>query len=457
MTFLFYVFVYITILCGFIFLLLFGQNEMFKGTIIESIHWFVTTGALQYLLKFYKFIFKKDFNTENKIFKAIFKFRHRFIQLFYLSISLGGILLFFSTALHRLPNQFLGPIHFIIMPIVIAFIYVSFYVACVSNPGYVTKENVNALCQHFKYDHILYSERTCDTCQLQKPARSKHCSTCGHCIAKSDHHCSWINNCVGYLNFRYFLLFLLSNVVISVYGCYLCIYLIKDKAASVGLDKGIAYNRFTHKYEKINTKQYLLIMFNEEPILCALIIFLGASALVVLGFGGYQTFLSGVDGMTTNELAKWGRLEGRLEHGETFITKTYIGDTEEGGEGNANKKDTKEGEKNNEKNDSGHKNSSSSNKTGSGNKTGSDKEGVRKRKGGTAVAEPKGQGEKKRNGNGNGNRKQGGINMEEFYEGMVKNGYRYTTIRSVEDLENRYNQGVKKNFQEIFFPDETLF
>jgi len=41
------------------------------------------------------------------------------------------------------------------------------------------------------------------------------------------------------------------------------------------------------------------IMFNEEPILCALIIFLGASALVVLGFGGYQTFLSGVDGMTS--------------------------------------------------------------------------------------------------------------------------------------------------------------
>jgi len=168
MPFLLFLVLYISILCGFIFLLLCGQNEMFKGTIIEKTHWFITTGALQYLLKFYKFIFGKEFNTENRIINTIFKLRHRFVQLFYLSVSLGGIVLFFSTALYRLPNKFLGPIHFVIMPIVIAFIYVSFYIASVSNPGYVTKENVEKLCKHFKYDHVLYSERTCGTCKLQK-------------------------------------------------------------------------------------------------------------------------------------------------------------------------------------------------------------------------------------------------------------------------------------------------
>jgi len=54
------------------------------------------------------------------------------------------------------------------MPIVIAFIYVSFYIACVSDPGFITKENVDGLCKHFKYDHVLYSERQCKTCQIQK-------------------------------------------------------------------------------------------------------------------------------------------------------------------------------------------------------------------------------------------------------------------------------------------------
>jgi len=104
------------------------------------------------------------------------------------------------------------------------------------------------------------------------------------------------------------------------------VYLIKDKASVIGIDKGYAFNRYTRQYESIDIKKYLLIMFNEEPILCALVLFLGASALVVIGFAGYQSFLSGVNGMTTNELAKWGRLEGRLERGETFITKTYVGD-----------------------------------------------------------------------------------------------------------------------------------
>ncbi|ORX73516.1 zf-DHHC-domain-containing protein [Anaeromyces robustus] len=259
MSFLLILVVYITIICSFIFIMLFGPNEMFRGTIIEKIHWFVTAGALQYLLDFYEKIFGKPFNTKSKAVKIFTSFKNRFIQLFYLSISLGGIILFFYTALYRLPNQFLGPIHFYIMPVVIAFIYVSFYVASVSNPGYVTKENVDKLCKHFKYDHILFSERTCETCKLQKPARSKHCNTCGHCVAKSDHHCSWINNCVGYLNFRWFLLFLFSNIVISVYGCYLSYYIIKAKGIALGLDRGYAFNRITRQYDKIDTQKYLLV------------------------------------------------------------------------------------------------------------------------------------------------------------------------------------------------------
>eukprot|EP01103_Thecamoeba_quadrilineata_P004676 TRINITY_DN1445_c0_g1_i2.p1 TRINITY_DN1445_c0_g1~~TRINITY_DN1445_c0_g1_i2.p1 ORF type:complete len:278 (-),score=17.01 TRINITY_DN1445_c0_g1_i2:127-960(-) len=49
----------------------------------------------------------------------------------------------------------------------------------------------------------------CGICSNHKPLRSHHCSRCDRCVLKMDHHCPWLNNCIGYKNYKSFLLTLI--------------------------------------------------------------------------------------------------------------------------------------------------------------------------------------------------------------------------------------------------------
>ena len=58
----------------------------------------------------------------------------------------------------------------------------------------------------------------CNKCQIVRPPRCHHCSTCNRCILQFDHHCVWVNQCIGYNNYRHFVLMLLFFMLGCWYG-----------------------------------------------------------------------------------------------------------------------------------------------------------------------------------------------------------------------------------------------
>ena len=56
----------------------------------------------------------------------------------------------------------------------------------------------------------------CSYCEVIVSETSFHCFTCGKCVELFDHHCPFINNCLGYRNHKYFLVFLCAYALFLI-------------------------------------------------------------------------------------------------------------------------------------------------------------------------------------------------------------------------------------------------
>jgi hypothetical protein len=54
--------------------------------------------------------------------------------------------------------------------------------------------------------------RACKFCKVYKPDRCHHCRICESCVLRMDHHCPWLGVCVGFHNYKFFLLTLLYAI-----------------------------------------------------------------------------------------------------------------------------------------------------------------------------------------------------------------------------------------------------
>lgn len=144
--------------------------------------------------------------------------------------------------------------------------YFSFYKACVTDPGFITDEkHAKQAKKKFKFDEVMYKkENKCDTCNIEKPARSKHCRVCNKCVEKFDHHCVWINNCVGINNYKWFLLFLLMHIIICLYGGLAGIAIFVGQMHQKDKSGARFYNKATGEYVSSTLIMHFKFFFLNE-------------------------------------------------------------------------------------------------------------------------------------------------------------------------------------------------
>jgi hypothetical protein len=138
----------------------------------------------------------------------------------YLLVAVGGFFIYVTVGFFKyIPGPYVGGYHKTLGTLLALACYYSFFIACTSDPGILTKGNLKKALKRFAFDNHMYLKGAeCRSCKMQKPARSKHCSMCDMCVEKFDHHCIWINNCVGLGNYRYFISFITLHMVLCWYG-----------------------------------------------------------------------------------------------------------------------------------------------------------------------------------------------------------------------------------------------
>jgi len=268
---------------------------------------------------------------------------------------------------------------------------------CYSDPGEVNSKNFGDHLVKYPFDNVLYTHKMCDTCKIIRPPRSKHCSLCKRCVARFDHHCPWINSDVGAGNLWKFLVFLFSTGAVCSYCAYLCFYVLYGI-----LEQNQIWNaviRTSAGDIPVTWSHIIQYLTYYNGILVGLGAFCALISLVLYGFWGYHCFLISKN-TTTNETFKWDDIKDFITQRE----KKLISDP----------KNEKHNKQNQPKSGSAEPNSA---KSGSGKNS-------------------------KKTSTGN-------IEKEQIEEKKITQKSEPNWTR--ESLRNIYNNGITRNFYEVFF------
>lgn len=259
-------------------MLLFGDSPTFRNTPIHSLHLVLVKANASAMRQVQS-------NAH------IYSFLQWLVPLFYCVVVLFCLFEFFIWVYPALDSGVVDShVHSAYIAFSIASVVFSTALVTLSDAGTVTPANVDSACSAYPNNGLIFFPKSCHTCCLLKPARSKHCSVCNKCVILYDHHCIWVNNCIGYKNFRWFMAFLVLNINMMVYGGYLCLRELRKQSAPNGWWKLIVATTESNRIAGI-----LLILASIISVITFLFFCLHIRYLYL--------------GVTTNEADKWGDIE----------------------------------------------------------------------------------------------------------------------------------------------------
>uniref|UniRef100_H3BYC7 Palmitoyltransferase n=1 Tax=Tetraodon nigroviridis TaxID=99883 RepID=H3BYC7_TETNG len=138
------------------------------------------------------------------------------------------ILFLHDTELRRQeqPGQPGQPVLFVLLVLVSVLLYLA---VSLMDPGFILAEDAGL---QDPAQRRVPAPPACAHCLVQQPMRSKHCQACRRCVRRYDHHCPWMENCVGERSHRWFMLYLLVQLLVLLWGLHI---------ASTGFQAGGAW------------------------------------------------------------------------------------------------------------------------------------------------------------------------------------------------------------------------
>ncbi|CAN8098359.1 unnamed protein product [Discula destructiva] len=287
-------------ICFMIFVAFFGRLPALRNTPIAWLHKCIWQTIPSSALRLDHFLTGGRLSTYLRRFGNYMLYdRHPTVVIFFLALLAGGEYLFLPGAW-----SLLSPLARILGPVAILCPYLFLYLSCAADPGYITPENHTLQMAQYPYDFALFHPGVlCRTCALLKPARSKHCSICKHCIAKSDHHCIFINSCVGAGNMHWFILLLVSTAFLLTYGTGLGFGLMRQTICA----KWPEFAIWPPSVQGATWSQYFLMWaygLQTDPGVGGVSLLMMLTCPLVWGLWAYNMYLIWA-GTTTNESLKW--------------------------------------------------------------------------------------------------------------------------------------------------------
>ncbi|KAM9394339.1 palmitoyltransferase ZDHHC12-A [Pholidichthys leucotaenia] len=123
-------------------------------------------------------------------------------------------------------GELLLPALFFLLVVLSVLLY---FAVSLMDPGFVLSENVKGVQGLDEETESMIPEsptprlRYCGYCLLQQPMRAKHCQMCKRCVRRFDHHCPWMENCVGERNHRWFIMYLLVQLLALLWALHIAL------------------------------------------------------------------------------------------------------------------------------------------------------------------------------------------------------------------------------------------